>query len=116
MAQKRGEGGQVSVHHADVFRSLLVPRELAATMSYPPAREVTADGPRELQDRAIDEVAAVQQRAEVDVVSDRELRRIQFFDPCGFESGTNAPLSAAQGDKLKLVVDVAHSVRAGARS
>lgn len=106
----------MSVHHADVVGSLLAPRELAAAISYPPVREVTAAEPCELQDRAIDQALAVQQRAEVDVVSDGEPRRIQFFDPCGFESGTNAPLSAAQGDKLKLVVDVAHSVRAAARS
>lgn len=98
MAQKRGEGGQVSVHHADVVGSLLAPPELAAAMSYPPVREVTAAEPRELQDRAIGKALAVQQRAEVDVVSDCEPRRIQFFDQfvVGIEGLALGPGGAAK--------------------
>lgn len=70
----------MSVHHADVVGSLLAPPELAEVMSYAPAREVTADELRVLQDRAIDEALAMQERAGVDVLTDGELRRVQFFD------------------------------------
>jgi 5-methyltetrahydropteroyltriglutamate--homocysteine methyltransferase len=49
-------------------------------MSYAPAREVTPEKLRQLQDRAIDEALAMQERADVDVVTDGELRRVQFFD------------------------------------
>jgi methionine synthase II (cobalamin-independent) len=49
-------------------------------MLYALAREVTPKERRELQDRAIDEALAMQERGGVDVVTDGELRRIQFFD------------------------------------
>ena len=70
----------MSVHHADVIGSLLAPPELAEVMSYAPAREVTPEELRSLQDRAIDETVAMQERAGLDVVTDGELRRVQFFD------------------------------------
>jgi 5-methyltetrahydropteroyltriglutamate--homocysteine methyltransferase len=70
----------VSIHHADVVGSLLAQPELAEVMSYAPAREVTSEELRALQDRAIDEALTVQERAGVDVVTDGELRRVQFFD------------------------------------
>jgi 5-methyltetrahydropteroyltriglutamate--homocysteine methyltransferase len=68
------------VHHADVVGSLLAPPELAEVMSYMPARHVTPVELKELQDRAIDDALAMQERAGVDVVTDGELRRVQFFD------------------------------------
>jgi 5-methyltetrahydropteroyltriglutamate--homocysteine methyltransferase len=68
------------VHHADVVGSLLAPPELAEVMSYMPARQVTPVELKELQDRAIDDALAMQERAGVDVVTDGELRRVQFFD------------------------------------
>lgn len=49
-------------------------------MSYAPDRDVTPDELRGLQDRAIDEALAMQERAGLDVVTDGELRRVQFFD------------------------------------
>jgi 5-methyltetrahydropteroyltriglutamate--homocysteine methyltransferase len=70
----------MTVHHADVVGSLLAPPELAELMSYTPARRATPKELRELQDRAIDDALAMQERAGVEVVTDGELRRIQFFD------------------------------------
>lgn len=49
-------------------------------MSYAPDRDVTPDELRGLQDRAIDDALAMQERAGLDVVTDGELRRVQFFD------------------------------------
>jgi 5-methyltetrahydropteroyltriglutamate--homocysteine methyltransferase len=70
----------MSAHHADVVGSLLAPPELAEVQSYAPARPVSPEELKELQDRAIDDALAMQERAGVDVVSDGELRRVQFFD------------------------------------
>jgi methionine synthase II (cobalamin-independent) len=68
------------VHHADVVGSLLAPPQLAEVQSYTPARPVAPEELKELQDRAIDDALAMQERAGVDVVTDGELRRVQFFD------------------------------------
>ena len=70
----------MTVHHADVVGSLLAPPELADVQSYTPVREVSPEELKELQDRAIDDALAMQERAGVDVVTDGELRRVQFFD------------------------------------
>ena len=70
----------MTVHHADVVGSLLAPPQLADVQSYTPAREIRPEELKELQDRAIDDALAMQQRAGVDVVTDGELRRVQFFD------------------------------------
>jgi 5-methyltetrahydropteroyltriglutamate--homocysteine methyltransferase len=70
----------MTVHHADVVGSLLAPPELAAVQAYAPAREVSAEELKRLQDRAIDDALATQERAGLDVVTDGELRRVQFFD------------------------------------
>src|SRR4051794_7020154 len=68
------------IHHAEVVGSLLAPPELAEVMSYAPVRRVSPAELKELQDRAIDAALAMQERAGVDVVTDGELRRVQFFD------------------------------------
>jgi 5-methyltetrahydropteroyltriglutamate--homocysteine methyltransferase len=68
------------VHHADVVGSLLAPPELAEVMSYTPARQASPEELKQLQDSAIDDALAMQERAGLDVVTDGELRRIQFFD------------------------------------
>ncbi|HEY7633048.1 MAG TPA: cobalamin-independent methionine synthase II family protein [Thermoleophilaceae bacterium] len=70
----------MSTRHADVVGSLLAPPELAEVQSYAPARQVSTEELRELQDRAIDDALAMQERAGLDVVTDGELRRVQFFD------------------------------------
>jgi 5-methyltetrahydropteroyltriglutamate--homocysteine methyltransferase len=70
----------MTVHHADVVGSLLAPPELAEVQSYTPAREMSAEELKALQDRAIDDALAMQERAGLDVVTDGELRRVQFFD------------------------------------
>jgi 5-methyltetrahydropteroyltriglutamate--homocysteine methyltransferase len=70
----------MTVLHADVVGSLLAPPELAEVQSYTPARAVSPEELRDLQDRAIDDALAMQERAGVDVVTDGELRRVQFFD------------------------------------
>ena len=70
----------MTVHHADVVGSLLAPPELADVQSYTPAHEVGPEELKELQDRAIDDALAMQERAGVDVITDGELRRVQFFD------------------------------------
>jgi 5-methyltetrahydropteroyltriglutamate--homocysteine methyltransferase len=66
--------------HADVVGSLLAPPELAEVQSYTPAREVSVEELKQLQERAIDDALAMQERAGLDVVTDGELRRVQFFD------------------------------------
>jgi 5-methyltetrahydropteroyltriglutamate--homocysteine methyltransferase len=68
------------IHHSDVVGSLLAPPELAEVQSYRPVRQVGREELRELQDRVIDDAVAMQERAGVDVVTDGELRRVQFFD------------------------------------
>jgi 5-methyltetrahydropteroyltriglutamate--homocysteine methyltransferase len=70
----------MTTHHADVVGSLLAPPELAEVQSYTPVRQVTPEELGRLQDHAIDEALAMQERAGVDVVTDGELRRVQFFD------------------------------------
>ncbi len=70
----------MAAHHADVVGSLLAPPELAEVQSYTPAREVSPQEMKELQDRAVDDALAMQERAGLDVATDGELRRVQFFD------------------------------------
>jgi 5-methyltetrahydropteroyltriglutamate--homocysteine methyltransferase len=70
----------MTTQHAEVVGSLLAPPELAEVQSYTPAREVSPEELKELQDRAVDEALKMQERAGVDVVTDGELRRVQFFD------------------------------------
>lgn len=70
----------MSAHHADVVGSLIAPPELAELQSYTPTRSVPPDELKRMQDQAIDEALAMQERAGVDVVTDGELRRVQFFD------------------------------------
>lgn len=70
----------MATRHADVVGSLLAPPDLAEVQSYTPARAVSPDELKQLQDRAIDDALAMQERAGLDVVTDGELRRVQFFD------------------------------------
>jgi 5-methyltetrahydropteroyltriglutamate--homocysteine methyltransferase len=70
----------MATRHADVVGSLLAPAQLAEVQSYTPAREVSPEEMKVLQDRAIDDALAMQERAGLDVVTDGELRRVQFFD------------------------------------
>jgi len=57
------------VHHADVVGSLLAPPELAEVMSYAPVRRVSPAELKELQDRAIDDALAMQERFREHVIA-----------------------------------------------
>jgi 5-methyltetrahydropteroyltriglutamate--homocysteine methyltransferase len=103
----------MTVHHADVVGSLLAPPELAEVQSYTPAREVSAEELRQLQDRAIDDALAMQERAGLDVVTDGELRRVQFFDQfvvgmAGLAPGPggSATFHSDEGDEVHFQVPV----------
>jgi 5-methyltetrahydropteroyltriglutamate--homocysteine methyltransferase len=103
----------MTVHHADVVGSLLAPPELAEVQSYTPVRRVSPEELKELQDRAIDDVLAMQERAGVDVVTDGELRRVQFFDQfvVGMEglapgAGGSATFHSDEGEEVHFQVPV----------
>jgi 5-methyltetrahydropteroyltriglutamate--homocysteine methyltransferase len=69
------------VHRADVVGSLLRPESLKEARA---ARDSGALSPAEfkrIEDAAVDEAIAVQERAGVDVVTDGEMRRLFFFGP-----------------------------------
>jgi 5-methyltetrahydropteroyltriglutamate--homocysteine methyltransferase len=76
-------------------------------MSYAPERDVTPDELRGLQDRAIDDALAMQERAGLDVVTDGELRRVQFFDQ--FVVGIDG-LAPGPGGSAKFHSDDGHTV------
>jgi 5-methyltetrahydropteroyltriglutamate--homocysteine methyltransferase len=103
----------MKVHHADVVGSLLAPPPLAEVMSYRPAREVSDDERRRLQDTAIIDALKMQEEAGLDVVTDGELRRVQFFDQfvtgisgLGPSHGGTAYFHADSGETVKFQVPV----------
>ena len=92
----------MSIYHADVVGSLLAPPELAEVMSYAPGRQVDPE-----------ELRAMQDRAGVDVVTDGELRRVQFFDQfvVGIDGlaagpGGGARFHSDDGDTVEFTVPV----------
>jgi len=68
-------------YRADVVGSLLGPPELAEARRAHAAGEIDAREFKRVEDRAVDQVLALQEDAGVDVVTDGELRRTHFAGP-----------------------------------
>ncbi len=66
---------------SDVVGSLLRPDTLKAARDRHEAGEIAHAEFKEIEDRAVDEAVALQDRAGVDVMTDGELRRYAFFGP-----------------------------------
>jgi 5-methyltetrahydropteroyltriglutamate--homocysteine methyltransferase len=67
-------------YRADVVGSMLRPAALKRARSQFEAGEMTASEFKRIEDRAVDQVIAVQEGAGVDVVTDGEMRRMVYFD------------------------------------
>src|SRR5205085_11533492 len=68
------------VVRADIVGSLLRPDYLVKARAQYEAGDLTAPTYKEIEDRAVDHVIAMQEGAGLDVVSDGELRRHTFID------------------------------------
>ena len=68
-------------HRADVVGSLLGPAELHAARAALAAGSITPREFKAVEDRAVDQVIAMQEAAGVDVVTDGELRRSHYAGP-----------------------------------
>jgi len=68
------------MYRADVLGSLLRPAYLAEGREKYQAGQMSDEDFKQLEDRAVDEAIALQERAGVDVVTDGEMRRFTFFD------------------------------------
>jgi methionine synthase II (cobalamin-independent) len=68
------------IHHADVVGSLLRPRYLWEARAALEAGQMEPPEFKEIEDRAVDQVIAMQEGCGLDVVSDGELRRFSFLD------------------------------------
>ena len=78
----RDGAGAVTVRHrADVVGSLLGPAELHEARLAHAAGSMSAAEYKRVEDRAVDEIIAMQEQAGVDIVTDGELRRTHFAGP-----------------------------------
>src|SRR5947209_20316073 len=68
------------MYRADTIGSLLRPDYLLRARAQFEAREVDAASYKVIEDRAVDQVIAMQEGAGLDVVTDGELRRHSFID------------------------------------
>jgi 5-methyltetrahydropteroyltriglutamate--homocysteine methyltransferase len=69
------------VIRAEVVGSMLRPQELLEARDQLAAGAITRTAFKRIEDRAIDEAIALQERAGVEVVTDGELRRLSFVGP-----------------------------------
>lgn len=83
------------IYRADVVGSLLRPDELKAAREAHAAGELSPAQFKEVEDRAVDETIALQERAGVDVVTDGEMRRLFFFGPITEASVGVSPMEGA---------------------
>ena len=79
-----------ATHHADVIGSLLRPRYLFQARAALEAGQLSAHEFKQIEDRAVDQVIALQEGCGLDVISDGEQRRFSFLDQLlgEIESGT----------------------------
>jgi 5-methyltetrahydropteroyltriglutamate--homocysteine methyltransferase len=75
-----GVAGVTGTYRADVVGSLLRPRYLSDARTARDRGELTQAQFKQIEDRAVDQVIAMQERAGLEVVTDGELRRAFFFD------------------------------------
>ncbi len=92
---------------ADVVGSLLRPPELVTARTDREAGRIAAAAFKRVEDRAVDEAIALQERIGLDVISDGELRRYAFFGHLiealdGFDrlGGWAIPFHNEQGEQL----------------
>ena len=92
---------------SDVVGSLLRPRQLKEARERHEAGQLTEAEFKRIEDRAVDEAIALQERAGVDVLSDGEMRRYAFFGHLidaveGFDKlgGWAIPFRDEKGEKL----------------
>ena len=69
-----------ATHHADVIGSLLRPRYLFQARAALEAGQLHAQEFKQIEDRAVDQVIALQEGCGLDVISDGEQRRFSFLD------------------------------------
>ena len=92
---------------SDVVGSLLRPRQLKEARERHEAGQLTESEFKRIEDGAVDEAIALQERAGVDVISDGEMRRYAFFGHLidaveGFDKlgGWAIPFRDEKGEKL----------------
>ena len=69
-----------TVYRADIVGSLLRPEYLVRARTQFEAGEMAPAAYKQIEDRAVDQVIAMQEGAGMDVVTDGELRRHTFID------------------------------------
>jgi 5-methyltetrahydropteroyltriglutamate--homocysteine methyltransferase len=106
-------------YRADVVGSMLRPAALKRARSQFEAGEMTASEFKRIEDRAVDEAIALQERAGVEVVTDGELRRLSFVGPLTDTVDGVRPIEGAkvawhdeEGEKPHLQPAVVERLRA----
>src|SRR5438034_10361233 len=69
------------LYRAEVIGSMLRPQYLKDARRRWDAREISTRAFKQIEDRAVDEMIALQERCGVDVVTDGEMRRTHFIAP-----------------------------------
>ena len=90
-----------SQYRAEVIGSMLRPEELKAANAQRQEGNLTPAEFKQLEDRAVDEVLAVQERAGVDVVTDGEMRRFVYTAPLTETLDGIVPIDAGAGPSLQ---------------
>src|SRR6266849_1647853 len=97
------------MYRSDVVGSLLRPAYLKEARERHEAGEFTDAAFKRIEDRAIDEAVALQERAGIDVISDGEMRRYAFYGHLidaveGFDKlgGWAIPFRNEKGEELIL--------------
>jgi len=97
------------MHRSDVVGSLLRPAYLKEARKRRDSAELTDAAFKQIEDRAVDEAVALQERAGIDVVSDGEMRRYAFYGHLieaveGYDKlgGWAIPFRNEQGEEIVL--------------
>jgi len=100
---------EMDVYRSDVVGSLLRPASLKQARERHDSRELTDAEFKKIEDRAVDEAVAVQERVGMDVLSDGEMRRYAFYGHLidaieGFDKfgGWAIPFRNEKGEELVL--------------
>src|SRR5574341_747681 len=95
------------MYRSDVVGSLLRPAYLKEARQRHEAGELTDAAFKRIEDRAVDEAVALQERAGIEVISDGEMRRYAFYGHLvdaleGFDKfgGWAIPFHDEQGEQL----------------
>jgi 5-methyltetrahydropteroyltriglutamate--homocysteine methyltransferase len=100
-----------NIYHADVIGSLLRPQYLKDARKQWEAGALSTREFKRVEDRAVDELIALQERSGVEVITDGEMRRTHFIAPLtDVISGVKPIPESTQEAKLRLVADIARRV------